>query len=313
MLKTRIQELDYLKSIFIILMVMFHLVYFGDKYPYAKELVYTFHMSAFLILSGYLVNINKDFKSFFRMLLWIFIPYVIMESGYVVMASILPIREHIDGLNIKIVLEKIFKEPLGPYWYFHTIIICDVFYYAIYKLDVGKTELSNFIVLGLSLFLVSCSPLNLLSFENAMYFLIGVWVKRRSKTFLSFFQPSLLSIIPLIVLCCYSQNLNRALLSGVVITYLVVSLLLALYRYIPSSVKNVTNYIGRNTLVILLFSPIFTILSKLFIPVFAFDPTGICFICVAVAFSIAGCFLVSYIMDRIHLSIFFFGKKQILE
>ena len=54
----RIQKLDYLKSIFILLMVAFHLVYIGDKYPYAKQIVYTFHMSAFLILSGYLTNIQ---------------------------------------------------------------------------------------------------------------------------------------------------------------------------------------------------------------------------------------------------------------
>ena len=30
----RIKELDYLKSILILLMVAFHLVYIGDKYPY---------------------------------------------------------------------------------------------------------------------------------------------------------------------------------------------------------------------------------------------------------------------------------------
>ena len=35
-MKNRIAELDYLKSIFILLMIVFHLVYIGDKYPYAK-------------------------------------------------------------------------------------------------------------------------------------------------------------------------------------------------------------------------------------------------------------------------------------
>ena len=36
-MKNRIAELDYLKSIFILLMIVFHLVYIGDKYPYAKS------------------------------------------------------------------------------------------------------------------------------------------------------------------------------------------------------------------------------------------------------------------------------------
>ena len=59
----RIKELDYLKSIFILLMIVFHLVYIGDKYPYIKQIVYTFHMSAFLIISGYLDNVQKDIRS----------------------------------------------------------------------------------------------------------------------------------------------------------------------------------------------------------------------------------------------------------
>lgn len=55
-MESRVKEIDYLKCIFITLMIIFHLVYIGDKYPYAKQIVYTFHMSAFLIISGYLAN-----------------------------------------------------------------------------------------------------------------------------------------------------------------------------------------------------------------------------------------------------------------
>lgn len=73
----RIKELDYLKSIFILLMIVFHLVYIGDKYPYIKQIVYTFHMSAFLIISGYLDNVQKDIRSFVRKLFWIFVPYMV--------------------------------------------------------------------------------------------------------------------------------------------------------------------------------------------------------------------------------------------
>ena len=64
----RIKELDYLKSILILLMVAFHLVYIGDKYPYIKQIVYTFHMPAFLIISGYLTNVQKDIRSFMKKL-----------------------------------------------------------------------------------------------------------------------------------------------------------------------------------------------------------------------------------------------------
>ena len=65
-MESRVKEIDYLKCIFITLMIIFHLVYIGDKYPYAKQIVYTFHMSAFLIISGYLANNRKDARSFLR-------------------------------------------------------------------------------------------------------------------------------------------------------------------------------------------------------------------------------------------------------
>lgn len=74
-MESRVKEIDYLKCIFITLMIIFHLVHIGDKYPYAKQIVYTFHMSAFLIISGYLANNRKDARSFLRKFLWIFIPY----------------------------------------------------------------------------------------------------------------------------------------------------------------------------------------------------------------------------------------------
>lgn len=59
-----IPQLDYLKGIFIILMILFHLVYIGDNYPYMKQVVYTFHMPVFLILSGVCHRQEKAGKSF---------------------------------------------------------------------------------------------------------------------------------------------------------------------------------------------------------------------------------------------------------
>lgn len=41
-MQQRIDELDFLKGIFIILMITFHLVYIEDSYPYAKRIVYLF-------------------------------------------------------------------------------------------------------------------------------------------------------------------------------------------------------------------------------------------------------------------------------
>ena len=68
------EELDFLKFVFITLMIAFHLTYIGDTYPVAKKLVYTFHMPGFLLVSGYLFNVNKSWAALGKTMLWIFIP-----------------------------------------------------------------------------------------------------------------------------------------------------------------------------------------------------------------------------------------------
>ena len=62
--QARILELDFLKCVFILLMIVFHLVYIGNRYPVAKAFVYTFHMPGFLIISGYLLHVRSLFRSF---------------------------------------------------------------------------------------------------------------------------------------------------------------------------------------------------------------------------------------------------------
>ncbi len=306
----RIKELDFLKSIFIILMIIFHLVYIGDSYPYAKQVVYTFHMSAFLIISGYLNNINKEAKAFGRSLLWIFIPYVFMEAGYVVMSAVLPVREKVTELSARLLLYKAIIAPMGPYWYLHTLILCNASYFLIYKVTDKWKGIIRFIILGIFLYILS--EVRLLTFANAIYFLAGVAIRQSGLPIIRVFQPSFLSVVPLVILCCFPENLNRGTLAGVAITYLVISLLLATYTYLPEKVKTLLRYIGSNTLVILLFSPVFTILSKAYLPLFAFDATGICFTIVSVIFVISGCFGVTYVLDRLHISPYFLGKKRML-
>lgn len=132
-MKRRLVYIDYLRCIYIILMVVFHLVYIGDKYPGLKQVVYTFHMPAFLLISGYLANVEKRGKDFLRSMAWILVPYVVMEVGYVIMASVLSIREHVDSLSFPLLCRMIFWKPIGPYWYLHTLILCSAVYYLVAK------------------------------------------------------------------------------------------------------------------------------------------------------------------------------------
>lgn len=307
----RIKELDYLKSILILLMVAFHLVYIGDRYPYIKQIVYTFHMPAFLIISGYLANTQKDSNTFMRKLLWIFIPYLCMETGYVLMSHILPVRESVPEVSPSILLHKIFIKPLGPYWYLHTLIICSLIYYLAFRYTHMKT-ISQVIVLGLGLFAASYWG-GIIVFANAIYFLAGAIIKQSKLPFTRIFQPSFLAPIPMILLCCFPNNLDRGTLAGIVITYLAIITSLYAYSYLPKKMRQCSYFVGRNTLVIFLFSPIFTILCKMFLPFLFFEPTGILFMMVSVTITVGGCIAIAWSMDKLHFSRFFFGRDTILN
>ena len=307
----RIKELDYLKSIFILLMIVFHLVYISDKYPYIKQIVYTFHMYAFLIISGYLDNVQKDIRSFVRKLFWIFVPYMCMEAGYVIMSHILPVRESIPEVTPIILLHKIFIKPLGPYWYLHTLIICSLLHYLAFRYTHMKT-ISQLILLGLGLFATAYWG-GLIVFANAIYFLAGIIIKQSKLPFTQIFQPSFLALIPIMLLCYFPNNLDRGTLAGIAITYLVIIISLYAHNYLPKDIKEYSYFIGRNTLVIFLFSPIFTILCKLFLPFLFFDSTGMLFMVISVIVTINGCIAIAWSMDKLHFSRFFFGQDNILN
>ena len=154
----RIDEMDFLKAVFIILMITFHLTFIGNTYPYAKQLVYTFHVPAFLVISGYFVSIGKPWGKFLKSMWWIFLPYAVMECGYTAMASVLPIRDHIDGLSVWVVVRNVFATPLGPYWYLHTLVLCSLVYYFIFHYLRGRARALNLFIGRNTLVLLVFSP-----------------------------------------------------------------------------------------------------------------------------------------------------------
>ena len=289
-------------------MVIFHLSYIGSKYPYAKEIVYTFHMPAFLLISGYLINVDKAPKAFLRSILWIFIPYAVMEISYACMSTLFPVWDGLKEVSALILLDKVLIKPIGPYWYLHTFMLCSMTYYLIYVYLPAK-PLTRLLLTGSILWLFA-SAFHLLTFVNALYFMAGIAIHLSKRPFLSCFPASLFAVIPLLFLCSRSENLSRSTLAGSLITGLVICFSLYIYRYMPIAVKQVSAFIGRNTLSILLFSPVFTAASKLFLPFFSFDPTGMCFLFVATAITLCGSISIAFCLDKAHLSRFFFGKEE---
>ena len=303
----RVEELDYLKGIMIVLMISFHLVYIGDSYPYFKQVVYTFHMPVFLIISGYLMNIVKPRRQYILTIFRLAVPYVVIESGYIIAASLFPIREHINNLTLNVFLIKLFIHPLGPYWYLHTMILCGLAYYVIFHIRCISL-LSRYILIGIAYALFAKA--GLLSFHLSLYFLVGIVIRNSTHTFLQIFCPSFLSFLGAGLLAANPVNLHTDSVGGVLIIYLVVSGSLACYPYLANKISRNMVYLGKNTLSLFLFSPIFTIMCKSFVPIFSFEPTGMLFLLCSLIICILGSLGIKKTMDECRLSSFFFGPRR---
>lgn len=302
----RIGELDFLKGFLIILVISFHLVYIGDSHPYAKQVVYTFHMPGFLLVSGYLINVRKRWKDFMQTMLHYAVPYMLIESGYIVMASVLPIREHLDVLTVGVFFEKLLLHPLGPYWYLQTLMVCGLSYAAISRLEFLK-PFSQFILLGITFYLFSYWA-GILTFGHTMYFLAGAMLKRSGLSFTTLFQSSSVAIVAFVLLAIHPQNLEMDVVGGILMVVLVISAVFFAYKYIGSRLRQLILFLGRKTMPLFLFSPIFTFICKPLVPLFQFDSTDMLFLSVSLLICISGSLAVEWVLDRTGLSRYFYAK-----
>lgn len=312
-MKNRIIELDYLKGVLILIMVIFHLKPIEDGYPLCYAAVYTFHMPAFLIISGYLANVEKSAKDFSRGMMRLIVPYVLFSVVYIVMLFFIGQKMHarntINELSITSVISKIFTHPQGPYWYLHTLIISTLVYYLSYRI-LKLQKMAALVITGVLLYGLTLLHSGL-SWSNAMYFLLGIYIFRSCKTFTEMISPSYFALLALVILFSSSDNYNRGSLAGVVITLLVISFLLATYSHCPHRLKRFFFYTGRNSLSIVVFAPIFTATSKIVIPIFRFDPTAICYTIFALSFTVTCCMLCAWLSDKLHISKYIFCRERI--
>ena len=62
----KFEEIDYVRSVLMAIVILVHIVNFGTLYTMFKQSMFTFFMPAFLIITGYLVNIEKSVGGFLK-------------------------------------------------------------------------------------------------------------------------------------------------------------------------------------------------------------------------------------------------------
>lgn len=326
-MKQRNTDIDWIRAILIILMILIHIVSFGNAYPQLKAGILSFMMPTFLIITGYLVNIGKSPKEMGRYLMCLALPYVIMVTGFSVLSYFMPVRDGITELSLSQICEKIFVTSIGPYWFIQTMIICGILYYVSLKgatwgaLRLGKTTMStttSLFIFATLLLLLSKTPA--LSPSAATYYFIGAVLRQCHIGFDRIFRPSPVALLLWINLLGLEEWYDWGTLAIVFSCWCCISSLMWIHSLINRlqdnacvrKTEDTLLYIGRNTLPIYLFHPIFTMAAKFYHPLFSWDRSEIIFALVTIFIAIAGSIGIAKMMEKTHLA-YLFGKGKMLR
>lgn len=326
-MKQRNTDIDWIRAILIILMILIHIVSFGNAYPQLKAGILSFMMPTFLIITGYLVNIEKSSKEMGRYLMCLALPYVIMVTGFSVLSYFMPVRDGIMELSLSQICEKIFVTSIGPYWFIQTMIICGILYYVSFKgaiwgtLRQGKTTMStttSLFIFATLLLLQSKTPA--LSPSAATYYFIGAVLRQCHIGFDRIFRPSPVALLLWLLLLGMEEWYDWGTLAIVFSCWCCISSLMWIHSLINHLQDNACVrkteatllYIGRNTLPIYLFHPIFTMAAKFYHPLFSWDRSEIIFALVTIFIAIAGSIGIAKMMEKTRLA-YLFGKGKMLR
>lgn len=296
-------HVDFLRMAMIVIVVLCHIVRFTEHYPWAKEGLLTLVMPCFLFVTAALVNVDKQSKDFVRYLLRILLPYITMVLGFALLSLYLPVRGGLHELSVSELTRVVFIDSIGPYWFLHTLVVCGAVYYLVYRGLSACAPLPRFLVFfSLLLALAMLTPI--LSLRHAVYYAMGVALRQSGVRLSSLGFGSVWAMLPMLLLMidpAHWEWLDFRLALASVCFFLFFNGLYAkqnkdnvLFRHLC--------FLGRNTLPIYLFHPIFTMVGKYLSPLFAFDTTSLLHAAAVTLLSVYGSLCLAWILDRFSLS-----------
>lgn len=305
-------SVDFAKGVLILLMVLFHLSYFIGKMPNGTcELVYTFHMPGFLVLSGFFTSMDDPVHRVRKMARGVVVPYFLFEVLYLIglgmMGRMVGSNNHFE-LSVPNLADTICLNPIGTYWYLHTLIICTCVYalFSVRRMclsGVNAVIAASVCCWGLS-FLIDG-----LKWENCMYFFAGAYIRLLYKDIKQIIIPTWLAGIAFVFLCFGAEEYGRYTLGGLFITLSSMSFLFAAHKIVGRKAAWIFEKCGKNSLIIVLMSPFYMIPSKFYSRFFDFEPTGLLFGLFSLALITGLCLYSAIVLDRIGISRKVFGKE----
>lgn len=222
--KKRIEEIDILKGIAIILVIVGHCIQIGFGKSWREcelfydnlifKVIYSFHMPLFMIISGYLCcSQNKRFQLRFRRLI---LPLVIWQLFFSIVLFILKKDYEINFIWLYL------KNLYYPYWFLWTVFIINIIVHILDTVNYKIRCCLYIILFIISLFIMDDYNIVYLKFLLPFY-LFGYYYKKRGFTinnFIKIFEKKRLIILLVIyiVLMKYFDYDTYIYTSGFVIT-----------------------------------------------------------------------------------------------
>lgn len=267
-------------------------------------------MPAFLVVTGYLVNVACGARRFGLYLLRLALPYAILSLGFASLSLWLPVEGGLSEWSAEALCRMLIVSPIGPYWYLHAMIVCGVLYFVAHSLAARFGVAAELCLFGLLLAVVAlASPL--LAFLYAASYFLGVALRLGGADFGRVFPPSAWAAPPFAALIV----LGRVAGGGLAVFGLAACFFCLVswgWGLLGGRVRQWVGFVGRNTLPIYLFHPVFTMIGKFALPLFSFDPSGIAHMAFTLALAVAGSLALARALDFSGLSLVF-GRRALLR
>lgn len=304
-------HIDLLRAVLILMVILVHIVHFGQLYPRIREVIFVFFMPCFLLITGYLTNVRKSVSQFALYELRILLPYAIMVTGFACLSIYFPVRDGLTQLTPATLLHTLCITSIGPYWFLHRMITCALLYWLAFRMEKRTGTFPSFIILISLASAVSLST-PLLPPRDAFYYILGVGIRLSHGDLLRLVRPSAWAWIPFFMLALWADHSRWGDIAT--LTYILCFLcgMYAVGNVLSTCLYRKMGYLGRNTFPVYLFHPIFTLAGKLMLPVFSFDPSGLLHTLFILLTGTLGSLLIAWIMDRTRLS-WIFARPYILR
>lgn len=305
-------EINVIRCILILLVILIHLTPFKECYPDVQNAVLAFVVPLFLFITGYLFNVNKTWRQFAVYLRSLTIMYVVFETTYIILSCFFHVNDGISELNISVILDKLVMNPIGPYWYLHTMIVCGSIFYAVHRvciyLDIDcDISMSVFVNVLLSY----CSPL--LGLMAPLTYFAGLIFRKYfyCHTFCGSFVAILIAMVTLFYgIVCNPEYAAQLSYFSILLSVCVMEFMIWAAKRLPSKASKILNYVGSNTLPIYLFHPIFTLSSKLFLGSLITSGNIVCFSILTITIATIGSLMIGHALDETGVSVLLFKKKM---